>query len=98
MIEDYEKQTGNKITKIAIYQDKYLTYTYPNLKTSGDINTRAFCTEWAANSIINYYSGRQLESTEANAQLQDYFQENDWKKFEEKQILFEKDIIHLCLY
>lgn len=98
MIEDYEKQTGNTITKIAIYQDKYLTYTYQNVKTSGDINTRAFCTQWAANSIINYYSGRKLESIGANAQLQDYFKENDWKEFEEKQILFEKDTIHLCLY
>lgn len=98
MIQDYEEQTGNTITKIAIYQDKYMTYTYPEIKTSGDINVSAFTTEWATNAIISYYSGRKLELVEADEQLQSYFKENDWKEFESKQVLFEKEVLHLCLH
>lgn len=97
-IETYEKETGNKITKIAIYHDKNTTYVHSGIKASGDINVRALCTDWASQFIINYYSGRRLETLKSNEEMQQKFIQQDWNQYDEKQIILENDTIHLCLY
>ena len=98
LINEYEEETGNKITKIAIYSDKYITYTYPDTRASGDINVKAFSSDWAAKAIVNYYLGRQLEKVEISTTLEQYYKENDWQEFNIEQVKFEDDTIHLCLY
>ena len=97
-INKYEEQTGNKITKVAFYNDKNTIYVHPEIKVSGDINIRAFSTDWIAISILKYYSKKQLQTVEPNNQLQQKFQEIDWQDFSEEQILLGNDTLHLCLY
>lgn len=97
-INIYEEQTGNKITKIAFYQDKSTAYVYPDIKASGDINIRAFSKDWVTTAIINYYSGRQLENIKGSEHLVQNFKEHDWSEYNQEQIIFENDTIHLCLY
>lgn len=97
-IELYEKESGNIINKIAIYYDKNITYVHPDIKSSGDINIRGLCSNWASNFIINYYSGKRLKLIDSKKQLQQDFSTKDWTQYNEEQILFENDTIHLCLY
>jgi len=97
-IEMYEKETRNEITKLAIYNDKIVTYCYPDTKSSGDINLRALSIEWSAKSIINYYLGRNLKIIDSNEKIQQNFSKEDWKEYNEQQIILENDTIHLCLY
>ena len=98
LINQYEEQTGNQVTKIAFYQDKYTSYVYPDIKAYGDINIRAFSKDWVAISIINYYSGRQLEMVEANEELKQNLKEMDWQEFSQEQIILENNTINICLY
>lgn len=98
LINQYEEQTGNQVTKIAFYQDKYTSYVYPDIKAYGDINIRAFSKDWVAISIINYYSGRQLEMVESDEELKQNLKEMDWQEFSQEQIILENNTINICLY
>lgn len=97
-IETYEKETNKEITKIAIYNDQYSTYVYPDIIDSGDINLRALSINWSAKSIINYYSGRRLKIVDSNEKVQQNFSKENWNEYNKKQIILENDTIHLCLY
>lgn len=97
-IEEYEKQSGQQINKIAIYQDKNIKYTYSGILTSGDINARTLSKGWGARVIINYYSGKTLQLTQGNKKIQELFIKQNWDKYDERQIIFENDIMHLCIY
>ena len=97
-IEEYEKESGNQITKIAIYKDENTTFVHQGIKASGDINVRALCTDWASRFIINYYSNRDLKEAEKDIELQEEFSQRDWENFDEEQLVFENDTIHICLY
>ena len=85
-IELYEKQSGKKVNQIAFYQDKNTQYTYSDIMVSGDINIRALSKDWVTRAITNYYSGKWLELTEINKNIQQNFNEKDWEQYNEKQI------------
>lgn len=97
-ISEYEEQTGKQITSIAFYKDKSTVYVHSGINASGDINVRAFSTDWIAISILKYYSGIQFQTVEGSELLQEKFKEKDWQEFSEEQIILENDTIHLCLY
>ena len=46
-ILEYEENTGNKITNIAIYEDKNVNYTYPGIIAIGDMNITGFFPDWS---------------------------------------------------
>ena len=50
-IKEYENETGNKIENISVYQDKFVTYTYNDLFVTGDLNVRAYSSDWATKGI-----------------------------------------------
>lgn len=97
-IDEYEKKTSNKITKIAIYNDKNISYTYSGIFATGDINIKAYCKEWIIEDIINYYCNRKIEIVEKQNDLEEYFREKDWKTFDLEQLKFEGDTLHICCY
>ena len=97
-IEDYEKETKNTIDSICIYHDKATKYVYDNLKASGDMNIRGYSADWCIPKILEFYTGRKLEVLEANVELKEIFSQNNWDKFKEEQIIFDNNIMHLCIY
>lgn len=98
LIINYEKETGKKINKIAIYADSNLNYTYKYISTSGDMNIRALCKDWSAIGLINYYTNRNLELINNDKEIQKKFKDNNWDSFSEEQLIFENDILHICAY
>lgn len=97
-IEEYENETGNKIENIAVYQDKYVTYTYKDLFVTGDLNVRAYSSDWATKGILEYYSGRKFENVEKKKELEERFEKEDWKAFSKEQLVFENNTLHICCY
>ena len=97
-IEGYENETGNKIENIAVYQDKYVTYTYKDLFVTGDLNVRAYSSDWATKGILEYYSGRKFENVEKKKELEERFEKEDWKSFSKEQLVFENNTLHICCY
>ena len=97
-INTYEANTGNKISKIAIYQDSNPKYTYDGIFVVGDMNVKCYASDWSAVAILNYYLKRDLkfiDKDEATAQV--FFSKN-WDEFDEKQIVLSDDTLFLCKY
>ena len=93
---EYEEKTGKQITKIAFYEDKMPNYTYSNIKATGDMNLKALYKDWSALRVIKYYTGRNLEQIEKNEETQKEFKEKDWNYYNDEQLIFEDDVLHLC--
>lgn len=97
-IKKYEQETGNKITKIAIYGDKYISTSYPNIWEYKDINVTGFFPEWAIINMINYYNDLELVQAETDPQIEESFKEQNWNDFSLDQIIFIGDTIHYCRF
>lgn len=95
-ILQYEKETGKQITKIAFYEDKNPNYTYPDVKATGDMNLKALYKDWSELRVIGYYTGRDLKQTEKNTEIQKGFKEKDWNYYNDEQLIFEGEVLHLC--
>lgn len=97
-IEDYEKNTENRIDSICVYHDKATKYVYDGLKASGDMNIRAYSADWCIPTILKLYTQRELKVLEGNKELKEKFSQDDWDNFDEEQIIFDKNVIHLCIF
>ena len=97
LIENYETSTNNKITKIATYINADKTQ-YENTRYIGDANTRAFYTEWSSIGILERTLNRPLEHVHKDLEIEEKFKEENWEDYEfnENQLIFEGDTLHLC--
>lgn len=97
-IKLYEQETGNKVTKICIYNDKNTSYTYPQIWVSKDTNITGFLPEWSIINMINYYNNRNLVQGENDPEIESSFKEQDWDDFSQNQIIFIGDTLHYCRF
>ena len=97
-IDEYEEKTGNKIDKIAIYNDKEIEYSYNGIFITGDINLKAYSKEWGVLSIIEYYYNRKLTQVEIDTVKKEEFDKKNWTSFSNEQLVFEGNTLHLCMY
>lgn len=97
-IKLYEQETGNKITKICVYNDMNVTYSYKNLWVSKDTNITGFYPDWAIVNMINYYNNLKLTNGEKMPNIEENFKEKDWDNFNIEQIIFIGDTMHYCKF
>ena len=97
-IEKYEAETGNRITHIAIYQDSKPKYTYDGILAIGDVNIKAYSTDWSTVGILNYYLKRELKTEEKKENMAKEFLSKNWDEFNEEQIMFENSTLIICRY
>lgn len=97
-VQEYEESSGNTISKLAIYNDKSITYTYEDIFITGDMNIRAYATDWSTTAILKYYLDRDLEIVPKVDTISEQFESQDWNYFNEKQLVFEGDTLHICCY
>lgn len=98
MVDEYEKNTGKKVCKVAIYADSATQFAYPKVKVSGDINIKAYSTGWSTISILRHYIGKYLVDVESDKEIEQYFAEKNWTSFSEEQIIIKDNTLHICLY
>lgn len=97
-IYDYEQETGIEIQKIAIYKDKNPRYTYNDIFVTGDINISSFATDWSDVNSINYYNNLKLIRVDQEEEIKNNFEKSDWDYFDNEQIIFKGDTLHLCVF
>ncbi len=98
-VYNYEKSTGNIITKVAIYEQDGSSKIYPDLYTSGDINYKATMAEWSRIDYLGYYLERKLNYTETDENIyNEYFKNKNWSIFDTDQVVLIGDTLHFYLY
>ena len=98
-IKKYEDENDIKISKVVFYKDADSKYSYADLKSYGDINERVFRTTWCRMDILNYYLDRDFtQSFTQNEEYKKEFESVDYTQFNDKQLIFEDDTLHLCIY
>ena len=98
IVEAYEKETGNTITKIATYKNEPQG-TYPGIFISGDINLKAMCPDWSRIDYLEYYFNRTLEEVEKSEEIYNtYFKDKTWKFFDKEQVVLKDDVMHIYVY
>ena len=97
-IKNYEKQTKNTITEISWYQDEKTNYTYEGVFATGDMNVKAYSSDWSTAEILKYYLKRNIKLVKKDEKLADVFKIKNWDEFDKEQIIFEGNKINLCNY
>lgn len=97
-IKKYEKETGNVVTKICLYNDKTVSSTYPYINTNKELNVSAFYPVWSIINMINYYNNLNLQEVKADSKIQEEFSNKDWDNFSTEQIIFVNDTLHYCKF
>lgn len=98
-ISEYQEKSGQTITKIAFYYDANTIYPfYDDLYCNGDLIVSSFYRDWSNISAINYYLGTNYEKAECEKEYFEYFQNKDWEKLSQEQLIFEGDTLQLCIY
>lgn len=95
----YEEETGNRVTKMALYWDENVTGLAPGVIGYGALNERAFCNEWVAPLALRCLNNVSLEQTPASEEVYEkYFQGKDWWQMEDEQMIIIGDTLHFCAY
>lgn len=98
-ISEYEIESGNKIEEIAFYFDQDMQSPfYPGVFDDGDLVMTAFFPWDSQLNIINYYLGTDYKRGFATEAYTEYFASFDWNTFSEKQMVFEGNTLHYCVY
>jgi hypothetical protein len=101
-IAEYETDSGNEITNIAVAKDSTPQYGYYDSIDfiRYDTNVRALFVGWAVVPAINYYSNRNYTKVEMPANVFDnYFKDKDWSVFNpDEQLVFIGDTLYFISY
>ena len=98
-IEQYENNTGIKVTQIAkvpIYKQKDKGY-FPNTKNKTSFTHNALKTSWASDGVINFYTKRNLKTIELTKKQIIYNYEN-FDKNNEYQCVGDTLYIHVYIF
>lgn len=99
IIDDYENESGNRVTKAAMIGDSVPNEAYPGILNIMDINDTSFSTFWSGVNSIKYWNGRNdLHRVQAPEELKEYCRNNDWDYFDGSQVIFNKDFVGVCSY
>ncbi len=99
-IEQYEQETGNKITKVAYCRDEnHRDYAYGYEKKLDSFTQRAFDNYYCIIEALNYYCDRKFEQTKMDAKIyEENFLGKDWDTYSDEQIVFKNDTMYFCNY
>lgn len=98
IVNEYEENNNIKIKKLALYYDLIPQYTYNDLMCFGDVNIKAFYPDWSLISLLSFHGISNLERIQKSEEINNIFNKQNWNYFNEEQIIFENDIMHLCVF
>lgn len=96
-IEEYEKENGTEIRYICFYTDQNTTYCYSDLNKAY-LTVRAHGTGWSDLNSLNHLLGTSYERGIPNNEYADYFAGYNWDVYNDKQLIFSGDTLHICVY
>ncbi|MCQ2548455.1 MAG: glucosyltransferase domain-containing protein [Lachnospiraceae bacterium] len=96
-IKEYEEETGKKITTICFYKDQSLTWGIDGAFQNGLLD-RAHAIGWSRLDSINYYLASNYAEGNPSEKYKQYFLEYNWNFYSDRQLIFEGDTLHFCVY
>ena len=96
-IEKYEQESGNTIDTICFYNDQNVLWWERGYDES-TLNTRAQSCGWSNLTSINHYLEKNYVKGDPQPEYEEYFNQYDWGTYSEEQLIFEENILHLCVY
>ena len=98
-ISEYEESTGNTVTKMAVFEDAQVTYTYPGVTHHfAELNQRCMSVPWAITSVLEFYTGRDLATVFERPAVSG-FEGANWGSFDpSEQLIFHEDTVYFCIY
>lgn len=97
-IKEYEANTNIEVNKIVLCHDKEMMYTYQGMFVSGDMNVKAFLSDWSTLAVMKYYTGREFEIGKTNPEIQEYFEQKNWNTYNRDQIIIQEDTVYICIF
>lgn len=99
-IEEYERQTGNTVTKIAYHRDdRHRDFPYGYKKKLSSFTQRAFDNYYCIIEALNYHCNRKFERAEMKKEIyEENFIGKNWNAYSDEQIVFENDTMYICTY
>ena len=97
-IKAYEETTGNTVTELSWYEDEKPNYTYNGIFATSDMNVKSYSSDWSTVEILKYFLKRDIKLVKKDTNLTKEFKNKNWDEFDEEQIVFENNKLHLCNY
>lgn len=98
-ISEYTEDTGIEVKKICFYYDANPSgEQYPLVFFFKDMTASSFTREWSQLNAVNYYTGGNYEEAEKDTELAEYFHSVDWDVYNDDQLVFDGDTLHICVY
>jgi hypothetical protein len=96
-IIEYERRTGNLVSRIAFRHDTKPSLCYRGLVCYG--NFRAMGTDWTVIPLLSIVSGRSFAQASMPERIYDtYFEGRNWDSFSTAQVVFQADTLYLMLF
>lgn len=99
-IKDYEEASGVKVKYIGFVDDLYPSWIYPfATQTYCEQIPNSYTVSWNRLDCLNYYTGQQYEEIAPPDDIRIQFSGKNWDVFEaDEQILYDGDIVYICVY
>lgn len=98
-LEQYEKETGNKITKFSYTYDRNPQQYAVGIKPIGSLTERKFACSWSIVSTVNFYCERKFEVIRKIPETSTIETlSKDYTEFSEEQLIFDKDTMYMIIY
>ena len=96
-IDKYEMQSGNKITKLAVYNLERANKFYEGL--DDHINVSAKSEMPSCLALLVFYTRKQIKQVDEDKIVyEEHFKNKQWNGFNLNQIYIEKDTLHWYIY
>lgn len=96
-IQEYEAENNITIDTICFYKDKSLRWFDMGLGDDG-MMTRAQSCGWSNLTSLNLYLDSNYQKGESLPEYQEYFSALNWDTYSDEQVIFEGNVLHLCVY
>lgn len=99
ILEKYEKDTGNKVTKFSYVYDPDPQQYAPGIKHIGSLTERKLACSWCISQAMNYYCDRKMEKVRMPIKVYiEKIERKDYNEFSEDQIIFDNDTMYLYVF
>lgn len=109
LLEKYEEESGNKVTKFAFEYDKNPQQFAEGIKPMQSLTERKLACVWCIRYAVEYYCKRNFEAVNYYFNLMMNYENNrevinmrnkdqDYKCFSEEQIMFKDDTMYMIVY
>lgn len=96
-IQEYETESNITVDTICFYKDKSLRWFDMGLGDDG-MMTRAQSCGWSNLTALNLYLDSDYQKGESLPEYQEYFSTFNWDTYSDQQVIFENNVLHLCVY